>query len=380
MLADIVRDVERQVAGIIDPSTVHLKARIDDSIKDYRRHLEAKGRSEVHIGETVRLIRKVLNECECKVLGELHSAGDALEEYLADRHDSGVSHRTVNADLVAVRSFCRWLLRKKRIHNDPTVGMERLNVEEDRRLERRALTEDEALRLIKTTMKSKKVYCRLTGGDRAVMYMVAQRTGLRRKELRRLTPKAFNFDVEPGTVTVKAADAKGRKSDVLPLAKDIAATVRKYVKGRDPNNPVWPGSWWRRSAEMMRLDLRAAGIKPVDSEGRVVDFHGQRTTFITSLARAGVTPAKAQRLARHSDINLTMGTYTQLGVEDLQSAVDDLPVLNPTHGCDKMSSDHANGSDEAHDLSQVTEAWPDLSDHIKRAILALVSSAKTEDS
>lgn len=59
----------------------------------------------------------------------------------------------------------------------------------------------------------------------------------------------------------------------------------------------------------------------------MLDFHGQRTTFVTSLARAGVPPATAQRLARHSDMKLTMGTYTRLEVEDLLSAVEKLPDL-----------------------------------------------------
>ena len=45
-------------------------------------------------------------------------------------------------------------------------------------------------------------------------------------------------------------------------------------------------------AEMLRLDLADAKIEPEDAQGRVVDFHGQRTTFISALARAGVSPAR----------------------------------------------------------------------------------------
>ena len=35
----------------------------------------------------------------------------------------------------------------------------------------------------------------------------------------------------------------------------------------------------------------------------------------------------AQRLARHSDINLTMGAYTRMGMQDLAGAVNSLPEL-----------------------------------------------------
>jgi hypothetical protein len=58
-----------------------------------------------------------------------------------------------------------------------------------------------------------------------------------------------------------------------------------------------------------------------------------RMTFITNLTRSGVAPKTAQLLARHWDINLTMNTYTMLGVLDQASAVEALPPLQslPQH-------------------------------------------------
>jgi hypothetical protein len=46
------------------------------------------------------------------------------------------------------------------------------------------------------------------------------------------------------------------------------------------------------------------------------------------LARAGVHPKTAQQLARHSDINLTMGVYTKLDLRELAEAVELLPSLD----------------------------------------------------
>jgi integrase len=59
----------------------------------------------------------------------------------------------------------------------------------------------------------------------------------------------------------------------------------------------------------------------VDEDGRVLDLHGLRHTFITGLALACVHPRTAQELARHSDIRLTMKTYTHHQVRDLADAV-----------------------------------------------------------
>ncbi len=57
-----------------------------------------------------------------------------------------------------------------------------------------------------------------------------------------------------------------------------------------------------------------------DEDGLFADFHANRHTFITNLGRAGVTLKEAQTLARHSDVNLTMGIYSHVGVSDQAAA------------------------------------------------------------
>lgn len=59
----------------------------------------------------------------------------------------------------------------------------------------------------------------------------------------------------------------------------------------------------------------------------MADFHALRHTFITRLARSGVTPAVAKSLARHSTITLTMDHYTHTLIEDERSALARLPEL-----------------------------------------------------
>jgi integrase len=58
-----------------------------------------------------------------------------------------------------------------------------------------------------------------------------------------------------------------------------------------------------------------------------VDVHSLRHTFATLLARNGVTPSVAQKLMRHSDIRLTMNTYTHLDLADTAGAVAALPAF-----------------------------------------------------
>ncbi len=52
-----------------------------------------------------------------------------------------------------------------------------------------------------------------------------------------------------------------------------------------------------------------------DSKGRFADFHPLRHTFVTNLCGANVSPKTAQALASHSDIRLTMNTYSHVEQE-----------------------------------------------------------------
>jgi hypothetical protein len=69
-------------------------------------------------------------------------------------------------------------------------------------------------------------------------------------------------------------------------------------------------------------------ITTADSQGRVVDLHGLRTTLGTNLARAGVVPQVAQRIMRHSDYKTTLAHYTVLGLTDTAKAISQLPDIH----------------------------------------------------
>jgi integrase len=255
--------------------------------------------------------------------------------------------------------------------------LEKLDEDVDRRHERRPLTDAEATNLFKTTLKSKEVFRGLSGQDRAMLYMLAQRSGLRRRELLTLTPQCFNLNANPPTVRVAAINSKHRKEDILPLPVEVAKELATYLKDRDRAKPIWPGGWWRRSADMFRADLVAAEIEDTDADGKVLDFHGQRMTFISGLARAGVSPTKAQKLARHSDVNLTLRTYTHLSAEELASAVESLPSLT---GGKTVQASVAAGemSTNEPELQAVIQAWPKLSIDIRRAIAVLIAEPVTQ--
>ena len=81
------------------------------------------------------------------------------------------------------------------------------------------------------------------------------------------------------------------------------------------------------AGKMLQVDLKAAGVPYVDAKGLFADFHALRHTYITNLARSGVSLVAAQKLARHSTPMLTAQRYTHIDLQDQKVAVDRLPSL-----------------------------------------------------
>jgi len=89
---------------------------------------------------------------------------------------------------------------------------------------------------------------------------------------------------------------------------------------------------------MLRHDLKAAEIPYRDPAGLVADFHALRHTYITNLARAGVHPKTAMDLARHGNVNLTMGRYSHTLVADRAEELGELPSLETRPDVDEQKA------------------------------------------
>ena len=138
-----------------------------------------------------------------------------------------------------------------------------------------------------------------------MLYAVAMATGFRAGELASLLPRSFDLlSVDP-TVCCKATNTKNRKEAIQPLPQNVAEALRGYLADKPANLPLWPGVWPENAAEMLRLDLEAAGILYRDADGRVADFHGLRHSYITLLDQPGISKKAHQELARHSTYKLT---------------------------------------------------------------------------
>ena len=314
---------------------------LEDHLTDFAETMEGRGVTLKHIANTVAYIRQTLAGCGFKTAADIDAV--KVEAHKADLLRDGRSRSNINHHLTAFKSFTKWLHRNDRIARDPMPQVAKLNAKVDRRHVRRALSDDELAHLFRVTGAGGTVR-RLTGPERVMAYRVAMETGLRASEVGSLTPRSFNLaDLDTATVSVRAAYSKRRREDVVPILRSLAEAVAAFIASKPQDAPLFKMP--HKPAEMLRVDLEAAGIPYADEEGRVMDFHGLRHTFITRLARSGVMPAEAKALARHSTITLTMDHYTHTLIADERAALERVPDIDATPATNETMA--ATGTDGA---------------------------------
>jgi integrase len=255
-------------------------------------------------------------------------SASAVQEFLGGIAKLGRSPSTVNNYLAASQTFLNWAVKDRRIGSNPLKAVAKRNIAVDLRRRRRSLTIEELGRVIEAAERGKSVEG-ADGSMRAMAYTLAGYLGLRRAEIGSL--RESDIDFENGLLTVRAAVSKNRKQAELPMHPTLSERLRQYLATRrpaSPDDPIVPVGE-RDTAEMIRRDLKAAGIDFETDSGRV-DFHSLRVSFASNLGRSGVPIQTARELMRHSSVDLTARVYTKLELRDLDGAVRQLPGLAPT--------------------------------------------------
>ena len=295
----------------IDPHVKAFEESISEQSRDYIRH-------------TTSRLNKIIAGARITSLAEL--TPEVVTTFLRSlRKSDDLGPRTYNHYLQAIDAFCNWCVMTKRLSSNPLAGVGRLNVEVDIRHKRRALTGEEFSLLVESARGSGLSIQRFDGEQRARIYLLSYLTGIRQKELASLTPRSFDLNSDPATVTVEAANSKHRKKDVLPLHPDLAATLPEWLNGLKPSDKLFPKLERKKAWLMVKKDLERVKI-PYENEHGIADFHAAgRHTHITELIRNGATLPETQKLARHADIKTTM-RYVHIGLGDQARAIGNLPT------------------------------------------------------
>ncbi len=337
---------------------------LPEHLADFRQYLRDKQNTAKHVELICSRVAKLVDDCKAQDIGDLTDA--AVMAAIGAMKAGGASLQTCNHYIRGIKQFSRWMKLQKRTPDDALAGLAGFNVETDRRYVRREMTPDEAAYLLRTVENYTTAMHNMPGPDRAMAYRVALGTGFRAKELRSLTPASFDLDADPATVTVDAAYSKRRRQDVQPIRSDLADSLRPWLAkyGRD-EHPF--AAMPERTARMLRDDLdearlrwlqdaktdaerkereRSDFLKHIDADGRVLDFHGTRHTYVSAIVAGGASVKTAQELARHSTPTLTIGRYSHTRLHDLTAALDALPDLQPSEGTATPQAMAATGTDD----------------------------------
>jgi len=343
------KQAEDRRRGVVDVKTEQHVAQarrpISEHLTEFRQYLQDKQNSPKHVELVCSRVGKLIDDCKAEQIGDLTDV--TVMAAIGAMKAGGASLQTCNHYIRGIKQFSRWLKLQKRTPDDALAALAGFNAETDRRYVRRELQSDELGYLLRTVETYTTANHNMPGPDRAMAYRLALGTGFRAKELRSLSPASFDLDGHPATVTVTAGYSKRRRQDTQPIRRDLAELLRPWLGnyGRD-DHPF--AKMPEATARMLRDDLNEARrrwleearsdaeraerkksdfLKHKDADGRVVDFHATRHTYISGIVASGASVKTAQELARHSTPTLTIGRYSHVRLHDLTAALDALPDL-----------------------------------------------------
>ena len=381
--SEVISAAEESVAN-------HQMTRLVDHLETYIQSMRAAGRSNRHITDTDRLARQITADCGFRVLRDIDA--ERVESWLVTKLEIGMATRTRNSYLGALKGFCSWCVRNRRLTSNPIASITKGDEQSDRRLIRRAMTEPELLKLLYVArLRPLAEYGRETirkpasqvtgkrdtwkpapltfetiaaaaerarerladkpdriteletkGRERALILKTLLLTGLRSGELRSITIGQVHLDDAMPHIELAARDEKNRDGSDLPLRADLAEDLCDWLRSRQAMAPLRIDGGDALPADtplfyvptglrrILDRDLQAAGIPKCDDRGRTIDVHALRHTFGTMLSQHGVAPRTAQAAMRHSKIDLTMNVYTDPRLLDVAGAMEALPTLSLT--------------------------------------------------
>ncbi len=288
VLANLLRRVEHIKAGILtaeqDRQANHAERPLVHHVADYLEHLKAKtvrGKKVAakHRKNVERHLNKIAAEGGFRLLSDITRT--AMEKWMNQREVEGMGARTRNMYRASIVAFCNWCVETDRMAVSPLARFCKADEHSDRRRTRRALTEDEVVRLLKAArmrpvadlgrpiLRKPPSECRghrtwykaeltfgmlddsyarglevlsddpdrlaeleMLGWERMLIYRTLVLTGLRKSELASMTIAQLYLDAKPAFAELLAKDEKAGRGAQIPLRADLVSELRNYLAHR----------------------------------------------------------------------------------------------------------------------------------------------------
>ncbi len=285
---------------------------LDTSIRQFQSYLSNERRlSRLTVANYGRDLERLCDFCRRRGITDWQGLDPAhLRLHVGQLHQGGLSGRSIQRHLSAVRSFYRYLLRERVVTRDPAAG---IGAPKSGRRLPKSLSADEATRLVEIAASDETAV-----RDRALLELLYS-SGLRLAEVCALNRDDLLAD---GTVRVSG---KGSKVRVVPVGKSALAALEKWFAERSRwaapgETAVFLSPRGRRLSgrdveRIVAHRARAQGI------GQPVHPHMLRHSFASHVLESSGDLRAVQEMLGHASIATTQ-VYTHLDFQHLAKVYD----------------------------------------------------------
>ncbi|HEX4975328.1 MAG TPA: tyrosine recombinase XerC [Pseudomonadales bacterium] len=235
-----------------------------------------------------------------------------IRTYVGLLHRQGLDSRSIQRKLSVIRSFFNYLIREKKLENNPALGVQ--SPKAKKKLPQ-TLDVDQLKALLDHTPENP-----LAVRDWAIMELLYS-SGLRISEL-----VALNTCDIQSSDSLLSITGKGNKTRLVPMGKQASNTINKWLELREAYPQAKGADAVFSTLQGKRLSVRAIQQR-LKHWGQVFDLplnfhpHILRHSFASHLLESSGDLRAVQELLGHEDISTTQ-IYTHLDFQHLAAVYD----------------------------------------------------------
>jgi len=281
------------------------------SLDSFFHHLEVEKRASEHTVKSYqRDITQLINFCSQKEYQQWQDIQIIdIRNHIASRHRKGISSKSLQRELSAIRSFFNYLLKKHSVNNNPALHV---RAPKQQRKLPKVLDVDQLSGMLDTKPDST-----LEIRDLA-MFELFYSSGLRLSEL-----SALNIDdIDLSQQSLKVLQGKGGKQRNLPIGSKAVLALQKWLAYRPDSSELAlftsaKGNRLGQRSIQLRLDKWCKKIGLPEH----VHPHMLRHSFASHLLESSQDIRAVQELLGHSNLSTTQ-IYTHLDFQHLAEVYD----------------------------------------------------------
>lgn len=280
-------------------------------LADFFNYLEIEKRSSYHTLKSYRLdIKQLLSYCSKKQIQQWDEIQQVdIRHHIGNRHRQGLSNKSLQRELSAIRSFYTFLLKKQGLKNNPT-----LHIKAPKQAKKlpKILDIDQITGLLEAKPDSI-----LEIRDLAIFELFYS-SGLRLSEL-----VALNIDdLDLSEQTLRVRHAKAGKQRNLPIGSKAVIAIRRWLNNRVKTTEVALFiSMQNKRLGQRSIQLRLAKWGKKIGVTEQLHPHKLRHSFASHLLESSQDIRAVQELLGHSNISTTQ-IYTHLDFQHLAKIYD----------------------------------------------------------